>query len=173
MHKILLPIFIFTSSLIFLPNLARADSSGRYFPIYRLYNAATSDRLYTASANEAEKAGELGYVKEGILGYVSVREIYQNQSALYRLYDKKTRRHFYTDNNDELAEAVVKHGYIFEGTLGFLNRDAALTENTEIYRLYNPTTGDHLYTGSWVEDGMTRLLGYRSEGVLAGRLYTP
>ena len=163
-------LLILITAFACLPAFAAAEDQ-RFYPLYRLYHPGLRDHLYTANLGEVESAKTAGYIFEATYGNLSSRELFENQSPLYRLYNPKTRRHFYTDDNDELAQAVLRHGYGLEGILGFLRVSSDSSEAGTVYRLYNLSTGDHLYTDSWVEWGLLQLSGWTSEGVLKGRMY--
>ncbi|MCL4531460.1 MAG: hypothetical protein M1282_18910 [Chloroflexi bacterium] len=171
MRKTFFSILVLALVASVLPLSASAEAPAAHYPIYRLYNAAAHDHLYTASTAEVTSAEQAGYVSEGTLGQVSARVLTASQTPFYRLYDKKTHRHFYTDSNDELAALVAGGDYILEGTLGYLADPLYSTYDNAVFRLYQPTTGDHLYTGAWVEWGTLQLSGWLNEGMLRGKLF--
>ncbi|MFC4651726.1 hypothetical protein ACFO26_02255 [Lactococcus nasutitermitis] len=67
------------------------------------------------------------------------------QAYVYRLYNKNTGEHFYTENAYE-RDVDVRAGWRYEG-IGWV---APKTSSTPVYRVYNPhaTGGDHYYTKS-------------------------
>lgn len=67
--------------------------------------------------------------------------------AMYRLYNKNTGEHFYTESIFE-RDSLVKGGWNNEGT-GWV----APNKGTAVYRIYNPNAkgGDHYYTTSKYE----------------------
>ena len=172
MKKFMALFLIIVIGAMIIPQLALAqEAPAEYYQIYRLYNSQAHDHLYTASWEESEKVQTMGFILEEKFGYLSTRQLLQNQTPFYRLYNKKTHKHFYIDNNDELADLVLHHDFVFEGTLGFLSNPSFATDQGRLFRLYNPANNDHLYTANWVEWGMLQLSGWRDEGSLQGKLY--
>jgi hypothetical protein len=82
-------------------------------PVYRLYNAAMGQHLYTLNTNEVKENAKYGWKNEGIVFYSSnvVNFYYTN---VYRLYNPNSGQHFYTKNKDE-ANGLVKLGWHDEG----------------------------------------------------------
>lgn len=70
-----------------------------------------------------------------------------NYQAMYRLYNKNTGEHFYTESSFE-RKSLVKGGWNDEGTGWF-----APNKGVPVYRVYNPKArgGDHYYTASKYE----------------------
>lgn len=104
--------------------------------VYRLYNAANGDHLYTKNHNEAELLQSAGYVYEGIGWYEGDGEY------VYRVYNPNTGEHFLTDNHEE-HDQLITSGWRCEG-VGF-----NMGSVQRLWRLFNGT--QHMYTVSEVE----------------------
>jgi len=145
-------------------------------PVYRYFNPKVNDHLYTTNAAEigtttTGKTGNLGYVSEGILGYISPIE-FPGGIPIHRYYHTKKSDHFYTVNVNEIGTIIVghkgNHGYKYEGILGY----AYPGEHhlNPVYRYYHEGVKDHFYTTNNEEIGTTvpggeGKLGYKSEGL--------
>ncbi|MDR2977118.1 MAG: glycoside hydrolase, family 25 [Streptococcaceae bacterium] len=81
----------------------------------------------------------------------------ENQTAIYRIYNKNTGEHFYTSNVYELINLQV-YGWTSEGVGWY-----APTTGEPVYRIYNPNSegGDHYYTTSKYEAEYNVFLGWR------------
>ncbi|MFC4651864.1 glycoside hydrolase family 70 protein [Lactococcus nasutitermitis] len=77
---------------------------------------------------------------------------------VYRLYNKNTGEHFYTESLIE-KNSLVKVGWNYEG----IGWEAPKTSSTPIYRVYNPNAkgGDHYYTKSKAEATSLVKLGWK------------
>ncbi|PHS04195.1 MAG: hypothetical protein COA88_14025 [Kordia sp.] len=125
-------------------------------PLYELYNG--TEHFYTDTANERDKAEELGYTSQEIACRVYLSQI-KDSLPFYRLYNGTD--HFYTANVTERDQAE-KNGYTLEGVSGFVY----LTETGDtvpFYRLYNGV--DHYYTTSIVARDKKITEGYKDEGI--------
>jgi len=98
-------------------------------PVYRYYHGASNDHFYTANTaeigvTETGHTGKLGYVCEGILGYVSPVEFF-GSIPIYRYWNDAKTDHFYTSNAAEIGTThhghVGNHGYKCEGVLGYVH----------------------------------------------------
>lgn len=85
-----------------------------------------------------------------------------NSKPMYRLYNRYTGEHFYTDSANERAQ-LNRVGWIDEG-IGWI---APEKSNTPVYRLYNRYVpgGDHHYTTSASERDACIAKGWIDEGV--------
>jgi hypothetical protein len=88
-------------------------------PLYRHYNVAGVDHLYTTSQSESNTAPGGGWAKEGVCC-----EVLPTQSPgsipLYRLYHRSGVNHFYTTNAAEKQNALASLGYADEGIAGYV-----------------------------------------------------
>jgi len=90
-------------------------------PLYRFFKPGVG-HFYTQDANGRSAARRLGYTEEGTVCNVwrSSQRI-QAPCALYRLYNPRSNRHFYTTSFSEQLRVRRNNGYIFEGIEGYLN----------------------------------------------------
>ncbi|KAG6891436.1 hypothetical protein C0992_006695 [Termitomyces sp. T32_za158] len=89
-------------------------------PFYRLYSASATDHFYTTSASEANSAVQnLGYMSQGIAGYIYPNGNCRDTVPLYRLYSASGTDHFYTTSAAERASAM-RIGYSDEGIAGYV-----------------------------------------------------
>jgi GH25 family lysozyme M1 (1,4-beta-N-acetylmuramidase) len=112
---------------------------------------------------------------DGINGNVDISEFYTDfqdvvevertvrfvGSAVYRLYNKVTGEHFFTEGYNEAQTLVDAYGYVTEG-IGW----KVPKYGKPVHRLYNPITKVHHYTISDHEkDVLTKERGWIYEGV--------
>lgn len=81
---------------------------------------------------------------------------------IYRLYNKNTGEHFYTQSTTERSH-LIRLGWRAEG-IGWI---ASKKSSVPIYRLYNPNSSDHHYTTSKGEYNSLAKKGWKKEGVMA------
>ncbi len=80
---------------------------------------------------------------------------------MYRLFNKATMEHFYTDSEHE-RDVLKTRGWIDEGVGWY----APEKSSTPVYRLYNVSLMDHHYTTSVYErDVLVKQYGWISEGI--------
>ena len=92
-------------------------SAGNFKQLFRLYNAATGDRLLTTDTNEISAANRTGYATEGIAGRIQTVSILGASTAVNRLYNG--REHLLSSNAAEIT-ALVSGGWKNEGVIGFV-----------------------------------------------------
>ncbi|KAH7105007.1 hypothetical protein BKA62DRAFT_669316 [Auriculariales sp. MPI-PUGE-AT-0066] len=88
-------------------------------PFYRLWSGDAADHFYTTSEAQRTYALSIGYVDEGVTGWVYPAALC-GTVPLYRLYvdtgNGPTKKdHFYTIDAAERDYAVSQYGYTFEG----------------------------------------------------------
>lgn len=131
--------------------------TGKFNPVYRLYNAHTGEHFYTESAKEKTGLVKAGWKYEGI-GW----EAPEVGEDVYRLYNPNNGDHHYTKSLSE-KNNLKKAGWKYEGIAFY-----SLIEGTPVYRLYNPNTklpGSHFYTTVPVERDQLIQKGWIDEGV--------
>lgn len=79
---------------------------------------------------------------------------------MYRLYNRYSGEHFYTDSLEEIKSLAVT-GWNLEG-VGWV---APSQSSSPVYRLYNPFSSDHHYTLSAEERDALVGIGWSNEGV--------
>ncbi len=126
--------------------------------MHRLYNPYSGEHFYTASAEERNALGLVGWVYEGI-GWVAPAT---SATPVYRLYNPYAGDHHYTTSAAE-RDHLVSVGWNDEG-VGWHSDDA---RRIALWRQYNPTAiaGAHNYTASAAERDFLVSVGWRDEGV--------
>ncbi len=89
-------------------------------PWLRLYNKFTRLHHWTASNAEYEFLGILGWVKEGVTGYLFESQI-DGTVPLFRLYNANNSSHHWTVDPNEKA-GLVSLGWMDEWLAMFLSR---------------------------------------------------
>ena len=127
-------------------------------PVYRLYNARSSEHFFTITENEKNVLSKAGWKYEGVAWYTL-----NKGNPVYRLYNPNTSDHFYTASESE-KKAVEKAGWRYEGVAWYYEKSET---SSPVYRLYNPnaTTGTHHFTASVSEKDMLVKAGWKYEGV--------
>ncbi|MCT0450002.1 hypothetical protein EFK69_12910, partial [Lactococcus lactis subsp. lactis] len=93
----------------------------------------------------------------GLAGMITTQASASTSSPVYRLYNKNTGEHFYTESAYE-KQSLKNAGWNDEG-LGW----NSATSGTPVYRVYNPNVGggDHYYTMSKYEAQSLVNVGWR------------
>lgn len=82
-------------------------------PYYRVYNPNNGEHHYTTAANEYNVLGTIGWVKEGIDGYVYASQV-SGSGPLYRLYNPNSGLHHWTMDANERSK-LISYGWNDEG----------------------------------------------------------
>lgn len=127
-------------------------------PLYRIYNAQTSEHFYTTDCAERDSICSIGWVYEGVGWMVPLF----SDLPVFRLYNPYAGDHHYTLSVIE-RDNLVEHEWRFEG----ISHYSAVDEAIPVYRQYNPNawTGTHNFTIWPEEDQMLTGAGWHSEGV--------
>jgi hypothetical protein len=119
-------------------------------PVYKFYDRITGDHLYTASEKEKNTiiaTPKTTYKYEGIAFYA-----YSVQASdlipIYRFYNKKTRDHFYTSDEEKKDELKKSNTNVYEG-IAFYAYPSQMENALPVYYFYNGT--DQIYTISEIE----------------------
>ena len=157
---------VYASDGVALPTPEEADelalstgASEVLVPIYRLYQPATSEHLYTSSYNEALTLyGQEGWGFEG-LGWNSPTA----GKGVYRLYNPGLGYHLYTTSENERKVLTETEGWQYDNDgepLYYSDGDVP------VYRLYNEALGGiHHLTTSEGEYNALATMGWAQEGV--------
>ena len=99
---------------------ALAANNNDFSKIYRLYNGAKSDHLYTSSLVEKDNATKnLGYVDEGVIGSactVKASADAMGLSGIARFLNNRTNQHhFVMDESAEFTALAGNASYKNEG----------------------------------------------------------
>lgn len=141
-----------------------------FMPVYRFYNKVNGTHFYTADPAERDVVSTtLGatYVLEGVAYQVNVANP-DNDTPLYRFYNKVNGTHFYTADAAEKDAIVAGLGNVYrlEGVAYNVCATDVLGATT-VFRFYDTRTASHFYTASAAEkDAVVANLNsiYRLEG---------
>lgn len=151
------------------------------YPVFRLYNNATSSHIFTTAPDQYLSAG---YQSEGQL-FTSLSGIVQEQAPgagqdlVYRFKNMPENRHFWTSDIYE-RDKMIREGYHYDG-VGW--RSTQGTSQKPVYRLYSSAMQKHLYTtdsyerdvldatSSWTYEGVSFYSNNSTSGAPVYRLY--
>ncbi len=141
--------------------VAAYDSADGMPIVFRLYNAATADTVYTASSRQAADLLAQGFTEQGVP--FSNEAPGPGKSAVIAFHSAAATDHIYTLDPAEIAR-------LRQGDSGYAEIGAAFTGLTRpmagaapIHRFNDAVRGGHLYTPSLTE-GFTAD-GYAYEGI--------
>lgn len=139
----------------------KAEDTGGYQEMYRLYQKVNGEHFYTANAYERDVlVRDHGWKYEGV-GWVAPAK---SNTPVYRLYNPNLGDHHYTTSKNEKDTLVAKHGWKYEG-IGWYSSDS---KAIGLHRLYNPglKTGNHHYTtNAYEKDVLVAQHGWKYEGM--------
>jgi hypothetical protein len=165
---------------------ADPPGSNMGFPVYRLYNASTTQHYWTSDTSEVSSLESSGWTSEG-LAFNSIDTIRQETPPpsgdllVYRFYIPQTTSHFWTTDLGE-RDSMINAGYDYEGVSWFSSQN---TSDTPVYRLYAPSIQQHLYTtdlnekrtlvasGAWNDEGIDQYVSSTPTSQPIYRLYAP
>jgi hypothetical protein len=133
---------------------ATYGTSALPMPVYRFFDVPAGSHFYTA--DDAERANVVAklapaYVYEGVAWSVNLSDP-NNDTPLYRFYNKTDGSHFYTASEAE-KNAIVANlpaTYLLEGPV-YNVCATAVAGATPVYRFYDKVNGSHFYTASEAE----------------------
>ena len=82
-------------------------------PYYRLYNPNSYEHHWTTDANEYNVLGTIGWIQEGVDGYVFASQV-SGSEPLYRLYNPNDGLHHWTRDAHE-RNVLIGYGFVDEG----------------------------------------------------------
>ena len=85
---------------------------------YRLFNSNSGEHHWTMSFNEYSHLGNIGWVQEGIDGYIFDSNV-SGTIALYRLYNPNSGFHHYSTSEFEY-NTLGDAGWVQEGVSGYV-----------------------------------------------------
>ena len=118
--------------------------------VYRLYNRATGEHLFTTSQTELDLitgSPTSAFVNEG----AAYRSPFDGTQALYRFLNTSTGLHFYSANDAEKNALTSKpsSGYKFEGqAFTVYGVSTAPVGATPVYRFYDQAKSQHFYSAN-------------------------
>jgi hypothetical protein len=156
------------------------------YPVTRLYNSTTSQRVWTADQQQKQSFQQAGYSDEGVAftSISSVRQenaLQQGELLVYRFYIPQTFSHFWTTDVNE-RDNMIRAGYLYEGVAW---SSPANTSYMPVYRLYAPSIEQHLYTtdvseknnlvasGGWNYEGISEYANLTATSKPVYRVYAP
>lgn len=84
---------------------------------------------------------------------------------VYRAYNPKTNRHFWTNDVNERNSTIINLGFS-EGAPAFITVDCSVSGSIPVYRAYNPVRETHFWTSDVNEfNAVESNLGFRKEGL--------
>lgn len=126
--------------------------------VWRLYNEATGEHLYTTDDHEVQVlTSSYGWKSEGE-GWKASTE----GEPVWRLYQPTLNDHLYTDDEHEVQVLTTERGWRadFDGEPLFFS-----SGTVDVYRLYNSASGRHLITRDVNEYVTLPGKGWTQEGV--------
>jgi hypothetical protein len=86
-------------------------------PLYRLYHPGVQQHHWTVDSNEYDVLGSLGWIQEGVDGYILPVAVAGVTTPLYRLAHSVLPLHLWTTDANEYA-VLANQGWIQEGVAG-------------------------------------------------------
>lgn len=154
---------LFAVGVVF-PAIARAEDSGGYVTLYRVYNPNTGEHLYTSHPEEVEYLTSAGWGNEEQDQRMTLPE--SSSTPVYRLYNPANGDHHYTSDTNECSVLTSQYGWVydFNGEAAFYSSD---TQAVTVWRIYNsqhPLYG-HLYTRDDNERNFWLSNGWNDENI--------
>ena len=135
--------------------------------VYRLYNEATSEHLWTTSLYEYNKlAAEQGWTQEGV-GWQSLSADDDGAVGVYRLYNEALGVHHYTTDTHEIS-VMLTNGWTLDNKEKplFYAYGAKSGSGAAVYRLYNDGLSQHHLTMKASErDKLVANYGWTDEAI--------
>ena len=136
-------------------------------PVYRLYNPASSEHLWTTSANEYhELTTHQSWTGEGT-AWISPLSGDEGTVGVYRMYNRTLGTHHYTASENE-AKTLFEHEewqYDHYADPLFWAYPKTSDLGRPVYRLYNEALAQHHLTVSDNERKTLATLGWTDEGI--------
>lgn len=119
-------------------------------PVYRLWRDATQSHLYTIDSAEKDRAISENWTYEGVAFYVKKYDVQSKTcpsgwSPVYRLWNPKLGRHFYTIDTWEATMVALGPDWDSEG-IAFCAIQPNLTGGSPVYSFYSFPNQTHFYT---------------------------
>ena len=138
-----------------------AEDEPETVAVYRMYNPATSEHLWTTDVNEYAKLQSEGWNPEGATWDTPV-----SGKGVYRLYNGGLGVHHYTADEREIEILINKEGWAVDHKSKPMFYASATNEGTPVYRLYNEGLSQHHLTTSQHEiEVLVDDYGWKVEGI--------
>ncbi|SJZ96259.1 Uncharacterized conserved protein YjdB, contains Ig-like domain [Pilibacter termitis] len=143
---------------------------GKYYDVvYRVHSQNFGWLAWTKNNEPAGTGGcslraeaiEIKIVKKGTVQTGGKSFIDGFLTPVYRMYDPKTKHHFFTQNNDERSNVYYFLSFENEG----VRWASQSTGEVAVYRLLNLTTMEHMYTANEKEKNSLVKSGWKYEGI--------
>lgn len=154
----------YRTTQVFMGTPDRLGRDGVFYNNSRYYNSSKKGPI------DFDSQGQMLYNGQRVkfLPDVTFRYVYKaSQSAppavanMYRLYDKKSRQHFYTSNPKEV-ELLKSRGWNMEGTAW---KNSTAKDGIPVYRMWNTKTGERIFTRHQAEVDKFVSFGWKNEGI--------
>lgn len=130
--------------------------AGEGTAVYRVFNEASGEHLYTTDKNEADTLAKNGWNAEGKAwtapGY--------SFEPVYRLNNEKISKHHYSKDPAEIR-ALISNGWKNEGIIFYSD----MAKTIPVYRVYQPEIGKHHFTMDKNEVDHLIKNGWNDEGI--------
>ncbi|KAJ7824085.1 hypothetical protein B0H14DRAFT_2824837 [Mycena olivaceomarginata] len=132
-------------------------------PLFRSFDSAKNDHLYTSTPNELITSSP-GYITEGVAAGIFPTQVGQS-TPFFRLYNDGFGHHAYTINTTEV-QAFLAAGYVLETTPGYVYA-TGLCGSVPLYRMFLASRNDYFYSTSAGERNTAISEGYADQGIAA------
>jgi hypothetical protein len=158
------------SSLLVIPQQAKAISLPNPTPVFRFYKLADGSHFFTNNESEKNVVSQRPdiYRYEGVAFYEYTSQV-ANSVPVYRFYNFKQGVHFYTASQSEYQNVLTTGSwtYRYEG-VAYYTLTAVSNGLAPVHRFYKFRQGVHFYTNNQAEAtylNNTAYSTYRYEGV--------
>jgi hypothetical protein len=139
---------------------APLTEEGNYANLF-WYDSSNKLVFQDSSAVASDGSIELDFAHASDYVIVYGKDMRPEEMAIYRLYNKYTGEHLYTEKEDEY-ESLGKIGWKQEGAVWYSPKEGG----TKVYRLFNPYEDTHIYTTTTEEYNNLKSLGWDGEGYI-------
>ncbi|KDR76725.1 hypothetical protein GALMADRAFT_1328638 [Galerina marginata CBS 339.88] len=137
---------------------------------HRLWNgnATVTNHFYTATPGEESASKSVGYVNEGVTGWIWPPQVPQQPQTVpfFRLWNEALNNSFYTASLSERNAYLTSHGYIDEGFAGYVYLNDACG-GKPLWRMWSQANRDSFYTMSTAERDRYASVGYITIDIVA------
>jgi hypothetical protein len=141
----------------------------RFSPVYRFYGRGNAAYLFTASQSDRIRittTASRTWQFQGV-GLVVDTSSTANVSPLYRMYNRRTGKYFYTASIGEMNSVIKKSGRAYRLDRIVCYGTKVAESGVPVFRLYSKVTGACLITASPIErDRLVRRSGFRLDCVV-------
>lgn len=160
-------ILLLTTSFLLLGFHSAFASGDPLVAVYRVYNSASQEHLYTPYTLEVGELVFQGWTDEG-RAWIDLDPDDTRGIPVYRLYCHATGKHLYTTDSSEVESLVDTGIWVLDYNGEPIFRaapDDSASPIIPVYRLYNPAIQTHILTIDQNEYNTLPSLGWRQEGI--------